>query len=270
MENASAENRNNRFVRCSFRQSCSICGGHGHNSRTCDVERMREFELECATALINIEVIDDFESWLSNTYDYNILKAYAIFKCGVINSEATHTTCIHAIRNYINNKYRFQYVSESNDSEFVDDMEQIIFNRSQERDESLNETDVIAALTNDIYSNIYFETLMRTIQLQNYGHMMQSAFQEASLIRKYNIVIVIEKTELERENYIECGICYESYNKQDCVTFGCKHEFCKDCLIKSLQNEKRDNPCCAYCRTNIDTITLNKEEYKEEFMDIIL
>jgi len=265
MEYSSAENRSNRFVRCSFRQSCSICGGHGHNSRTCDVERMREFELECATALINIEVIADFEIWLSNTYDYNLLKSYAIFKCGVINSEATHTTCIRAIRNYIYNKYRFQYVSESNESEFVDDMEQIIVNRSQQSNAPLSEEDMMAALTNDIYSSIYFQTLMRTIQLQNYGDMMQNAFQESSLIRRYNIVNVIEKIESESDS-IECGICYDEYKRQDCIIFGCNHEFCKCCTMKSL----RAKQLCPYCRAPVTKLISRTQEIHDEIGELVV
>jgi hypothetical protein len=274
MEYSSAENRSNRFVMCSFRQRCSTCGCHGHNSRTCDVERMREYELEFATATQNIEVVADFETWLSNTYDYHVLKAFAITKCGVINSVATLTTCIHAIGTYIYNKYRFQYVSESNESiesEFINDMAQIIAFTPHQRiappsEEAPSEEDLTAALNNDISSSIYFETLFRYLSLQNYGRMLQSTFQESSLIRRYNIENVLEEAELDEEKVIECCICYDEYKRQDCVTFGCNHEFCKDCTKKAL----RAKQCCAYCRAPVAKLITRIQEVHDEIGELVV
>lgn len=79
----------------------------------------------------------------------------------------------------------------------------------------------------------------------------------------------IDNEDNDKNNLCECNICYESTEKYKFIKLNCNHSFCKDCLKKSLQNETRDIPCCAYCRANIDTIILNKEEYKEEFADII-
>ncbi len=265
MEYSSAENRSNRFVRCIFRQRCSTCGCHGHNSRTCNAERMREYELEFATATQNIEVVADFETWLS-TYDYHVLKAFAITKCGVINSEATLRTYIHAISSYIYNKYRFQYVSESNDSEFIDDMAQIISFRPQQSIAPPSEEDLTAALNNDITSSIYFETLFRYLSLQNYGRMLQSTFQESSLIRRYNIENVLEEAELDKEKVIECCICYDEYKMQDYVTFGCNHEFCKNCTKKAL----REKPCCAYCRAPVTKLITRIQEVHDEIGELVI
>jgi hypothetical protein len=263
MENTSAENRNNLIMN-NFRRSCSICRGYGHNSRTCNAVRLREFELECATECLSLEQVD-FERWLCNRYDPNLLKSYALSKCRISNSEQSLTTCIHEIGKYIYSKYKFQYVGENSDSGFIDDMEQVIVNRRDENIQPLSEENMMAALTNDIYSSIYFQILIRTIQLQNYGHMMQTTFQESSLIHKYNIENVLEKSESEPE-CIECGICYDEYNRQYCVTFECKHEFCKGCTMKSL----RAKPLCPYCRAPVTKLICRTQEIHEELEELVI
>lgn len=53
-----------------------------------------------------------------------------------------------------------------------------------------------------------------------------------------------------------CPICYTSdISGDDKVLFNCLHEFCGECA-KKLINSSPQNPCCAYCRTKIETITV--------------
>jgi hypothetical protein len=264
MENANVENRNNPIIMNNSRRSCSVCRGHGHNSRTCNANRLREFELECAIKCMTLEQID-FERWLYNTYDDTLLKSYVLSKCIITNLEQDLRTCIHEIGKYIYRKYKFQYVDEYSELDFINDMEQIIFNRSQQTIAPVSEEDMIASLTNDIYSAIYFQRLMQTIQLQNYGNMVQIAFQESSLIRQYNIENVLEKTETETES-IECCICYDEYKRQDIITFGCNHEFCKDCTKKSL----RAKPSCAYCRASVTKLICRTQDIQDEIEELVI
>jgi hypothetical protein len=54
------------------------------------------------------------------------------------------------------------------------------------------------------------------------------------------------------------------------VKLDCGHEFCKDCIIQSLQNERRQIPCCAFCRGYIKNIELKLETVKNEFNNLII
>ena len=56
----------------------------------------------------------------------------------------------------------------------------------------------------------------------------------------------IENTE------IECPVCRSNFN-QKCIT-PCSHEFCKDCIIQSIQHSlrNRNRTVCPLCRTDIN------------------
>jgi len=268
-ENAQYRNRSNRilllyrsrpFTRI---QHCSTCGLPGHNSRTCDSERMRNVELECSVKCQTIEQ-SEFEGWLSNTYDDELLKAYAVTK-GIIPlyTHSNLATCIHAIGTYIYNTYRFQSdysipdVIHTSDL-FVTEMVNIMSFRASEPSELSSE----AALYNQIRSGEYFQALFR------FGQMMQNnAFQESSLIKRYKIENIMEElTDEKKEEIIECCICYDEYNRQDFVQFGCNHEYCKDCIKKAL----RAKPLCPCCRGSVKKIISRRQEIYKEFEELVV
>ena len=67
---------------------------------------------------------------------------------------------------------------------------------------------------------------------------------------------------------IQCGICWEEHSNQDFVKLNCNHEFCKDCIIKSVQNDIRENPCCAFCRNEVKTIVTKTQLIQEEITNL--
>ena len=85
--------------------------------------------------------------------------------------------------------------------------------------------------------------------------------------RKFNIQTKI--LECINTDECECNICYDSKEKQTFIKFNCSHEFCKDCVKKSLQNEERETPCCAFCRSDIKKLELKLESIKDEFDELI-
>ena len=78
----------------------------------------------------------------------------------------------------------------------------------------------------------------------------------------------IETTIADKDNLdekCECNICYESCEMKYFVKLNCSHEFCKDCIKKTLETDIRTVPCCAFCRNEIKNIEFNLESVKNEF-----
>jgi hypothetical protein len=86
--------------------------------------------------------------------------------------------------------------------------------------------------------------------------------------KKFNINTKIsECTMLEN---CDCNICYETIENKNFIKLNCGHEFCKECIKKSLQNEKKDKLSCAFCRSEINEIQISSNEIREEFNDLIV
>lgn len=90
-----------------------------------------------------------------------------------------------------------------------------------------------------------------------------------SQCKTFNIKTNVSETQDGLEEQCECNICYEQCEKKLFAKLDCGHEFCKDCVKKYLQNEKRKIPCCAFCRSEIKNIELKTESVKEEFDEFI-
>jgi len=90
--------------------------------------------------------------------------------------------------------------------------------------------------------------------------------KQLGLINKkklFNIEIIL--TTVEHNNIVqECNICCEDKYIDTFITSNCGHELCKDCFKQTLQNEKREQLFCAYCRSSITQIKLNNESIKKE------
>ena len=101
---------------------------------------------------------------------------------------------------------------------------------------------------------------------------MIRTIREASnvLDRKFYIKIKLSEKQDSLEEKCECGICYEEPEKINFIKLDCGHEFCKDCIKKSLQNESRQTPCCAFCRADIKNLELKQESIKNEFDELII
>jgi hypothetical protein len=67
----------------------------------------------------------------------------------------------------------------------------------------------------------------------------------------------------------ECNICYESYKKNNFIKFNCNHEFCKVCVEKSLQNEKKTVLSCALCRSEVTSFEIKDLFIKDELSEFI-
>jgi len=68
-------------------------------------------------------------------------------------------------------------------------------------------------------------------------------------------------SELLEDNF-ECSICYENHDKSMKLVLGCNHEFCTECIIKTLKTNNK--PRCAFCRDVMKDFTVyNNEEFNK-------
>jgi hypothetical protein len=81
----------------------------------------------------------------------------------------------------------------------------------------------------------------------NQNHQNQQNQQNIKIIYDMNLDSSNEKNDI-----IECSICYNEYAMKDCLTFNCKHTFCLDCTNELIKNKHTK---CPNCRCEINEIT---------------
>lgn len=246
------ENRNNRQT---VTRNCSFCRRNGHNILTCNDTQLRNFEAICYNNISSItnrnNMEDEFRNFLlSEWLCYpNYVKSFAIRYC-----RAPSRGNIDVIIDKI--MVHFQPIIE---------YRRIILSR--ENIETFNE--LIHPNQREQLS-ITHRLLSREVHTLLFMEMIMSIHETAvNQTKKFDIKMnVCEKPERTNEK-CECNICYEEYENKEFINFNCDHKFCKDCVKKSLQNEKRQNYCCPYCRTEIKEFYFNDEIVLNEFSNFI-
>ena len=263
-ETISAENRNinqmplplsRRRVQC-----CSLCRQPGHNITTCNSERLREFEQDCANAVRNFENTDDFKNWLMRTYINNmiLLKAFVINKYR-FTIRLSLDQYIHYVTEYIFRTYKIpntqQEQTEMDDvyTAFINFIT-LIQNRRDTENENFAENETIE-------SNALAEYLL---YLSNLGSSLMRIEVDRPRI---NLTIETNAEENLTEN-CQCSICWDDKELKQFVKLNCNHEFCNDCVKRTLSPETRTNLCCALCRSGVTEIKTRTHETYDDLMVI--
>lgn len=271
VENLSAENRGQTIdlpPRIRRQQCCSFCRNRGHNIRMCNDIRLVYFEIRCSIAVQNMTEADDLYIWINNfalenmNININLIRAFAIKNCRGVTLNTLITVCNYQIARFIFNKYKDNVSEESIENEFVN-IVNYLRREPQYINGMLNESAVNMGiimreiLTYRIYRNAAIQALTPEIE------------QEPI---KYQICVKVNNDENENINELcECNICLDEKKIQDNVKLGCNHEFCKDCIIKTLQmNNTNNHPSCAYCRTEIKNIEVRTENVYNEISSYTL
>jgi len=293
-----AEHRNERRVNHIGIQravrKCSFCRHPGHNITTCNSERLQSFENVCAETARNITIIDEFKKWLSDNYMNNqtLLKTFVIRKMGYT-TRIRIPNCIDLITDYIYRKYRpemFTYrrsnINLNNNEEENTNMNDT---ENTNRDDDVFENELINFLLQLRHNrNIYREQFTQEQQLQNMRDMEGALVQEAFISflynfnnghrigisntgpRKFNINSIIDiSADDDNNETTRCNICWDEKENNHFVKFGCSHDFCKECVITSLRGEQREHPCCALCRSAVQTITCKNAEIHTELSEFV-
>jgi hypothetical protein len=246
-------NANNAITRNSTRR-CSFCRLSGHDIRTCNDNRLLQFEYLCDEKMIYFKQNNNdpyllFRNWLldemlQSRENKKIIQAYSI-KIGC--TRRTYILdCIVKIVNYFSIKYDCQ-----------------INNLHTE----LNDDDLNTVQVYELFL-LFLSSLQNNL---NENHMDQEVQN-----RKFDIKIYVKNdkklnNQLIDETMIDdCSICWENKNKQNFIKLNCNHEFCKDCIINCIKNDIRNKPCCAICRTTIEELEIKDENFRNEFYEIIV
>jgi hypothetical protein len=167
-----------------------------------------------------------------------------------------------------------------NNDEDEDDIPELI---DDNEDDNLEDDliDILTQMRNNSRIREPTQDLQEIIQMQNLlmremfiamflNNMMHARREQENLNRKFDILssVVNDENENINEN-CECNICWEEKQVCNFVKLGCNHEFCKDCVIKSLRNEQRDKPCCALCRGEIKSLISRTNVVQTELSDLI-
>lgn len=243
-----------RNIRNIARQRCcSFCREAGHTINLCNDQRLIDFDTLCHDKKSSFEnerhPIDSFQEWLLERYFQNqlLVRAYAISMCG--------STTRASIENIIDTIMIHFYGEQYDLPDLIENTEYIPFPPI----ENNNNDGMQQPTTNFIMYITWLDSHFEAQDLNNSFEMQD---------RKFGIATQV--VEEESETPCECNICYESFNVTNFVKLNCEHEFCKDCLKKSMKACGRlKTPTCAYCRAQITNITYRNETIQTEFLDII-
>ena len=224
---------------------CSFCGEQGHNYISCTSGWFADFEQLCAARANSLGTRNLFKEWLWDIYseDILLLKMFCVRKFRVsrvsLDVNLDERICLELITDYI-----FATYFNNLEIELVRLLTEL---------QNLRESEPMQDLFNIFGSEDNFV---------GYTHASR-------LTRKMNIKLSVDSKMLE-DTMCECSICYDEIKSKNFVKLTCNHEFCKDCMIKTIQTQRATKVCCALCRTEIESIQTKTEKIKENFEKIIV
>ena len=81
----------------------------------------------------------------------------------------------------------------------------------------------------------------------------------------FTIDIYVQEFLLLKEDR-NCCICMESRENEQICQLNCHHKFCSKCTLSHIQRNRRQQPCCPLCRTNISNISVKTQKIRETFI----
>jgi hypothetical protein len=240
------------------RQCCSFCRQPGHNLQTCNSDRLREFEVICATQVLQTNTQDDFKNWLNQNYmsEQLLIKAFAVKKFR-ITIRTSIERCVDLTAEYIfmiykNTNEPVEIVEHEN--EFENDLMTFIQALSNERQEEIQEEILEERRLSEHQQNIVMENmLMREMFIAMMSRIINRTSREEN--HKFKIVSTINENDNKNiDQLCECSICYDNKELKNFVKLTCNHEFCKECIVETMKISQNNKLCCALCRGEVKTI----------------
>jgi hypothetical protein len=278
----------NRRVRNQRRQQlCSFCRSPGHNIIRCNDDRLTDFEALCVTQMriferSNSDMRQNLQNWIietrvTNSANQHLLKSFAIKKCRAVSSSDI-LSCVILITQYIHTTYSLRrniYVNHRSGQHIIirpNNFEQDVLTEFiHESDNNLQDDDQTNEINNQI--NLLNQDIAREMlyALVYQNSVNRYLAEQQTLTRKFNISLLLDiKNETNETNETnDCNICYENKEKHLFVKFDCDHEFCKECVVQSLINDRRHYPRCALCRGEIKTCKTTSTSIYEELLKIM-
>jgi len=248
---------------------CSYCGNSDHNIRNCvdpsiliHYNHIQSIFIETAN-LNHIEFIYQ----ICRVYNLSILRVVSV-KFTYSNASLNKKEHAFKLYNHFHNMYSNHYLPYTPDTvpSYAQDLNQIDESNDIswfiDRNPMRNIIDEMVPLYNqtNIHTFINYEDYIAAEdEFIPISRNLQHDFEKVSN-KKYFITPIVSRfnnntnnNKKSKESCVleDCPICYEPLKYEDTVTLNCNHDFCKTCIIQSLQSLKNGNPCCALCRTNI-------------------
>jgi len=282
MNNQFPTNRINvlRNIARTNQRCCSFCRESGHIITNCNDGRLINFEILCNIQKTSFENNENphssFEEWLVEYYLENpeIMRAYAIRYCG----STTRTNIQRNIRAIMIRFYGEDYdvpllVTDDTTPNYIpfpniltnENLDDMVFSENNFNDiESHLFQIVLATRMNRQFGLSIPETIASLMDIYYNNNNNNNDDNNQQTNRKFDIHTQVAAEENE-DTICDCNICYESLNITKFVKLNCGHEFCKDCLKKSLKScNMYQVPNCAYCRVPVSLITYKRHDIQME------
>ena len=275
----SSGNRNYSLTRP--QRCCSFCRRPGHAVSRCDSDRIVEFEIICEREVRSMNTIDEFKEWLTQNYSNNshLLRAFAVTKLR-INSRVTVLESIDLISQYIFETYKNLVVETApvEEATLPDDIEEALIRvlsvlRNVEHIQPLQEAE-------PFYNERFISSRRReyrrymadVLAFTMLNNMLPTDGEEPlPVIPRPAIMSSIDDKIVENTSVVanECSICWDKKESVKFVKLNCNHEFCNECIIKTLAANKHRAPCCALCRADINNITSRSVDVQNEISNAV-
>ena len=275
----SSGNRNYGLTRP--QRCCSFCRRPGHAVSRCDSDRIVEFEIICEREVRSMNTIDEFKEWLTQNYSNNshLLRAFAVTKLR-INSRVTVLESIDLISQYIFETYKNLVVETApvEEATLPDDIEEALIRvlsvlRNVEHIQPLQEAE-------PVYNERFISSRRReyrrymadVLAFTMLNNMLPTDGEEPlPVIPRPAIMSSIDDKIVENTSVVanECSICWDKKESVKFVKLNCNHEFCNECIIKTLAANKHRAPCCALCRADINNITSRSVDVQNEISNAV-
>lgn len=263
-------------------QACSFCRSPGHNIIRCNDDRLTDFEALCVNQMrvferLNSDMQQNLQNWLietrvTNYENQHLLKSFAIKKCRAVSSSDI-LSCVILITQYIHTTYSLQrniYVNHRNGRNIVmgrTNLEQDLIELIHDNNNNLqvDQTDEINNQINLLNQDIAQEMLYALVYQNSINRYLEEQHNQT---KKLNISLLLDENNDIKNETNDCNICYENKEKGIFVKFNCQHEFCKECVVQCLKTDRRSQPCCALCRSEIKTCKTSSTTIYEELLKL--
>ena len=278
----SSGNRNYSLTRP--QRCCSFCRRPGHAVTRCDSDRIIEFEIMCELEVRSMDTLDEFKEWLTQNYINNshLLRAFAVTKLRS-NSRVTVLECIDLISQYIFETYKNSVVEpeplvEPEGAMLTDDIEaDLLLALSELRNiEHIQPLQEIEPVYNEQFISSrrreYMRYMADILVFTMLNNMLIPDGEEPLAIgTRPDIRSSIDDKFVENASAVanECSICWDKKDSDKFVKLNCNHEFCNECIIKTLAANKHRAPCCALCRSDINNITSRRVDVQNEISNAV-
>jgi hypothetical protein len=221
-----------------------------------------------------MNTIDEFKEWLTQNYINNshLLRAFAVTKLRS-NSRVTVLESIDLISQYIFETYKILPVEAMLPNNIEEDLMLVLSElRNIEHIQPLQETEPVY---NEQFISSrrreYMRYMADVLVFTMLNNMLATDGEEPLTIGTRPAIMssIDDKFVEDAAVASECSICWDKKESDKFVKLNCNHEFCNECIIKTLAANKHRAPCCALCRADINNITSRSVDVQNEISNAV-